>query len=239
MLFNIEDLRFNISFNSKPVFYFGDCFALKKISNIKPSILNINVGRAILFTDGSQFLCIQYSFIIISSIKTMVMKKHLLFTMLMLALLSAHAQNNQKPCSAPEARQFDFWIGDWDLYSADTITGHNSVYKVMDACTVQENFSNPAGYIGKSWSVYSPLSKQWQQTWVDNQGGYIPLTGKFEDGKMTLVTPTRNLPNGKTITSRMVYYNISKESFDWDWQASQDGGTTWKSSWLIHYVRKK
>ena len=193
----------------------------------------------ITVTGGSYTLCNQYSFIILCSIKTFAMKKRLLFSMFMFTVINTHAQNNQKPCSAPEATQFDFWIGDWDLYSADTITGHNTVYKVMDACTVQENFSNPkSGYIGKSWSVYSPLSKQWQQTWVDNQGAYIPLTGKFEDGKMTLITPTRNLPNGKTITSRMLYYNITKDSFDWDWQASQDGGTTWKSSWLIHYVRK-
>ena len=167
------------------------------------------------------------------------MKKLLLFSIIMLQLPCAQAQNNQKPCSAPEASQFDFWVGEWDLYSADTITGHNSVYKVMDACTVQENFSNPAGYIGKSWSVYNPQSKQWQQTWVDNQGGYIPLTGKFEDGKMTLTTPARKLPNGKEITERMIYYNITRESFDWDWQATTDGGTIWNSNWKIHYVRKK
>ena len=167
------------------------------------------------------------------------MRKQFLFLIFTAVLFSTHAQNNQKPCSAPEASQFDFWIGDWDLYSADTITGHNAVYKVMDACTVQENFSNPAGYQGKSWSVYSPLSKQWQQTWVDNQGAYIALSGKFEDGKMTLTTPARKLPNGKEITSRMIYFNITNGSFDWDWQATQDGGATWKSNWKIHYVRKK
>jgi len=168
------------------------------------------------------------------------MKKYFLVSFLTLSICSVQAQNNQKPCTAPEASQFDFWIGEWDLYSADTLTGHNSIYKIMDACTVQENFSNPkTGYIGKSWSVYNPLSKQWQQTWVDNQGGYIPLTGKFEEGKMTLTTPPRKLPNGKEVISQMIFYNISKDSFDWDWQATQDGGATWKSSWKIHYVRKK
>ena len=168
------------------------------------------------------------------------MKKYSLLILFWFAICSVRSQNTQKPCTAPEANQFDFWIGEWDLYSADTITGSNKIYKVLDACTVQENFSNPKnGYVGKSWSVYDPQSKLWQQTWVDNQGRYIPLTGKFEVGKMTLTTPPRKLPNRKEITSRMIFFNITKDSFDWDWQASHDGGTTWKSSWLIHYVRKK
>jgi len=198
------------------------------------------VRRTNTGTSGIIGLCNQFSFIIFNWIKTIAMKKYFFLSILVLCVISTHAQNNQKPCSAPETAQFDFWIGEWDLYTADTITGHNSVYKIMDACTVQENFSNPkSGYLGKSWSVYSPLSKQWQQTWVDNQGGYIPLTGNFEDGKMTLTTPPHKLPNGKEVISRMIYYNITKESFDWDWQSTKDGGATWSSNWKIHYVRKK
>jgi hypothetical protein len=43
--------------------------------------------------------------------------------------------------------------------------------------------------------------------------------------------------NGKQISMRMVFYNIKQDSFDWDWQSSEDG-TAWKSNWLIHYRRK-
>ena len=168
------------------------------------------------------------------------MKKNLLFTIFMFYVFAVNAQNNQKPCSAPEASQFDFWVGDWTLYSADTITGTNSIYKVMDGCTVQENFDSPrSGYTGKSWSVFSPQTKQWQQTWVDNQGGYIVLTGTFENGNMTLSTPASKLPNGKEQLYRMVYHNITKDSFDWDWESTTDAGATWTNGWHIHYVRKK
>jgi len=38
--------------------------------------------------------------------------------------------------------------------------------------------------------------------------------------------------------TRMIFYNIKKDSFDWSWEASTDGGATWKSNWLIHYKRK-
>jgi hypothetical protein len=167
------------------------------------------------------------------------MKKYLLAVAALLTVLSANAQNTSKPCSAPEASQFDFWVGSWTLYSADTVTGSNTIYKVMDGCTVQENFENPkTAYSGKSWSVYNPATKTWQQTWVDNQGGYIDLTGKFEDGKMTLFTQTRTLPNGKQQQFRMLYSNISDKSFDWDWDVTTDGGASWKPGWHIHYVRK-
>jgi len=110
-------------------------------------------------------------------------------------------------------------------------------------CTIHENFSDPKlGYLGQSWSVYNTNYKQWQQTWVDNQGGYIVLTGGMVADSMILSTPERIVParispSGKLI-NRMVFYNIKSNSFDWSWQASADGGATWKTNWLIHYKRK-
>jgi hypothetical protein len=167
------------------------------------------------------------------------MKKYLLSIAALLVLFSLQAQNTQKPCSAPEASQFDFWVGNWDLFSKDTITGTNTIYKIMDGCTVQENFaSQKINYVGKSWSVYNPQAKLWQQTWVDNQGGYIELSGKFENGKMTLLTQAKKLPGGKEQVYRMVYSNVTAKTFDWDWESTTDGGITWVSGWKIHYVRK-
>jgi hypothetical protein len=168
------------------------------------------------------------------------MKNILLILIFFIAGSDINAQNNQKPCSAPEAGQFDFWVGTWDLYSSDTLNGVNTIHKIMDGCTVQENFENArSGYSGKSWSVYNPQAKAWQQTWVDNQGGYIALNGKFENGAMTLFTAPRKLPNGKEMINRMLFHNIKSDGFDWDWDSSTDNGATWKNGWHIRYVRKK
>jgi len=150
------------------------------------------------------------------------------------------AQNSQKPCSAPETTQFDFWIGDWNLYTADTLTGTNSIYKVMGGCTIQENFEDPKkGYSGKSWSVYNPQIKQWQQTWVDNTGSYISLNGVFENGVMTLTTGARKMANGKNQVYRMRFHHITKDGFEWDWESTKDNGATWLTGWHIRYERKK
>ncbi|MBS1732977.1 MAG: DUF1579 family protein [Bacteroidetes bacterium] len=168
------------------------------------------------------------------------MKRNLLLCFLIIASQAGISQNNQPPCSAPEASQFDFWVGSWNLYTADTLTGTNTIYKIMDGCTVQENFENSkAGYSGKSWSMYDPKARLWQQTWVDNQGSFIYLTGKFEEGKMTLFTQPKKIPSGKELIYRMLFSNISKDSFDWDWDSSTDNGATWKSGWHIHYTRRQ
>lgn len=169
------------------------------------------------------------------------MKKCLGFIFLLVISHGVPAQStaSQKPCSAPEASQFDFWVGDWELTWNDTSHGTNRILKLMDGCTVNENFYAPSmNYSGSSWSVYSTRKKMWQQTWIDNQEGYIALTGKYENNEMTLTTAPQKLPDGTEIMSRMVYYNITPKNFDWRWQSSKDNGTTWETNWLIHYKRK-
>ena len=171
--------------------------------------------------------------------------KNLLIALLCIATINASPQNNpSSPCALPEASQFDFWLGDWNGTWSDTLHGTNHVEKIMEGCTVQENFADPRlNYLGKSWTVYNKNYKLWQQTWVDNQGGYISLTGGKTGDSMILTTQERSVPvnisaTGKLI-SRMVFYNIQQQSFDWNWEASTDGGKSWKLNWHIHYIRKK
>ena len=42
---------------------------------------------------------------------------------------------------------------------------------------------------------------------------------------------------GSDIILRMVYYNITNGSFDWDWEKSTDNGKNWNIMWKIHYTR--
>lgn len=154
---------------------------------------------------------------------------------------------NDNPCSVPESKQFDFWMGEWNLtWPAEQMggtkgelgRGTNSILKILDGCIIQEEFRFPAqNFNGYSVSVYSPAKKLWQQTWVDNQGSYLLFTGEFSDGKMSLKTvPYKR--GDKEIISRMVFKNINKISFDWDWQRSEDGGQSWIDVWNIHYEKK-
>ena len=148
------------------------------------------------------------------------------------------------PCTAPELHQLDFWVGDWELAwpahgQAPAGTGTNHVEKILGGCAVQESFAaaGPQGLVGRSVSAYNPQLKIWEQTWVDNQGSYIALTGGFKDGTMILTQRALG-PDGKPRLARMVFLNIKPDAFDWHWESSTDEGKTWKLNWAIHYKRK-
>lgn len=143
------------------------------------------------------------------------------------------------PCSAPESSQFDFWVGDWNLTYNDSLHSTNKIDHEFDGCVIHEHFFDPnQKYKGESWSVFNPNTKMWQQTWVDNQGAYIALNGKFENSEMLLFTEPHALKAGGTGINKMRYYNITDKSFDWNWEQSTDNGKTWTIGWKIHYVRK-
>ena len=171
------------------------------------------------------------------------MKGIIFFLLVIISAIKIDAQKNQDPCSAPEAGQFDFWIGDWNLewrdQKGEILHGSNSVRKILGSCVIEENFKDEAAppFMGKSHSVYNNKISKWQQTWVDNQGGYLDFTGGFSDGKMILSRALIS-KNGTKIRQRMVFFNISKDSFTWDWENSTDDEKTWNLLWRINYKRK-
>jgi hypothetical protein len=157
--------------------------------------------------------------------------------------LSAQSSTTPNPCAAPEQKQLDFWVGEWNLTCpgakpAETGHGTNSMRRIMDGCVVQENFSGLSDHLrGTSVSTFDTTSGKWKQTWVDNEGGYLDFTGEFKDGQMMLWREATG-PNGAKFLQRMVWKNITANEFDWSWEASLDGGKTWQVKWPIHYKRK-
>ena len=163
------------------------------------------------------------------------------------AALMAFAQTSTpaKPCAAAEFRQFDFWVGDWDLTwlgqnGGPELHGHNRIERELGDCVIHEHFTDQAEppFQGTSVSTFTPQLGKWQQTWVDNQGSYLDFVGEFKDGQMVLGREATG-KDGKKFQQRMVWKNIKGDSLDWSWERSDDGGATWKVLWPIHYVRRK
>jgi hypothetical protein len=93
------------------------------------------------------------------------------------------------PCAAPEYRQFDFWLGDWDAFDFDnpaTKVARARVDLILDTCVLLENYEGADGHKGQSFSVYDASRKVWHQSWVTNRGEVLVIEGKFEDGEMVL-----------------------------------------------------
>ena len=148
------------------------------------------------------------------------------------------------PCGAPEQKQLEFWVGDWDLTwpgekQGELGHGTNSIHRMLDSCVVQENFSGGSAMHlrGMSVSIFDTRAHKWKQTWVDNEGGYLDFVGEFKDGQMILARDGVR-PDGTKVIQRMVFKNITAKEFDWNWEASTDGGKSWQVVWPIHYKRK-
>lgn len=139
---------------------------------------------------------------------------------------------------------FDFWVGTWNLTWKDAdgtvAKGKNHIEKVLDDKVIKENFEAHSGayegFVGQSYSVYNSNTGEWKQTWVDNQGGYLDFTGKFEGNKRIFIREGVN-QEGEPILQRMVFYDITSDSFTWDWEISEDDGETWQLQWKINYER--
>lgn len=138
------------------------------------------------------------------------------------------------------SKDLDFWVGDWTVTDttpkAKNPVGTNSISRIYGGKVVHENFKMGT-FEGQSWSVYNPKTKQWNQTWVDNSGGYIAMHSLKVKGNLAIQTlPSKAKPNA---FNRMVFSNVKADSFTWVWEATQDGGKTWQLSWRLQYKRTK
>ncbi len=153
--------------------------------------------------------------------------------------LSAQTAGTLPPCSSPEFRQFDFWLGEWDLTWKDGGKGTNTIARELGGCVIVENFTtaDSVPFVGRSVSTFSLEAGEWRQTWVDNQGSYLDFAGGLVGDSMILGREARR--NDTTFLQRMVFYNIAPDSLDWSWQRSDDRGATWRPMWDIHYTRRR
>jgi hypothetical protein len=144
-------------------------------------------------------------------------------------------------CAAPEYRQLDFWIGDWDAYDLDSsghpsrkVVARNRVDRILDGCALREVYEQTDGLVGQSFSTYDASRKVWHQTWVTNHGQLLVIEGEFRNGRLTL-TGTQPAAGGRTNTIRAVWYppkdapkDARKDGVRETAEISGDGGKTWK-----------
>ena len=109
-----------------------------------------------------------------------------LLLLLLLVPTGLFAQNC--PCCTEENRQFDFWIGKWNVYdTTGALVGTNEIKVLQDSCVLQENWVSAKGkFTGTSYNFYDSDHHYWRQTWIDNQGGELLLFGGMENGKMVM-----------------------------------------------------
>ncbi|UTA47180.1 hypothetical protein L1F30_13545 [Simiduia sp. 21SJ11W-1] len=111
-------------------------------------------------------------------------------------------------CDGPQYRQFDFWLGQWQVLRPDgRLAGYNHIQPIENGCVLHERYHTPTGYSGQSFTLFDAARSRWHQTWVDNQGGLLLLEGGLTEGKMVL--------EGESADGQQ-YHRIS-------WSAGPDG----------------
>ena len=160
---------------------------------------------------------------------------------------SAHAQSDStatppKPCSQPECRQFDFWIGEWDVTTPDgNPAGTNAITSILGGCVLEENWSSArSSFAGTSYNMWDAKSGRWHQTWVDNSGTLLLLNGGLVDGRLVLVGERPpGTPGAMPQINRITWTPKSKDEVQQHWELSTDAGHTWTTLFDGTYRRKK
>src|SRR5215204_4787827 len=71
-----------------------------------------------------------------------------------------------KSCESVEHRQFDFWVGRWDVFGpAGKKVGENRIELIADGCALLEQWTGNGGVTGKSLNIYDTVDRRWHQTW--------------------------------------------------------------------------
>jgi hypothetical protein len=140
-------------------------------------------------------------------------------------------------CTSPESRQFDFWVGDWDVTDAKgKVAGRNRIVALQDGCVLQENWLGAAGFSGTSLNTYDAERRKWHQTWVDNNGGVLMLDGEFADGRMVL--RGESLDDGKKVVQRISWQRLPDGRVRQFWESSKDNGATWTVAFDGYYAKR-
>jgi hypothetical protein len=156
--------------------------------------------------------------------------------------LSVFAQQTSAPCPCceEEYQQFDFWLGDWVVYSQGKMAGFNKVTKIEDGCIIRENWKSVgSNYTGTSYNFYDKAAKKWKQTWIDNQGSVLELAGNLSGNKMILKSQELIDSEGRRIINRVTWTKNPDETVNQVWEASEDGGITFKLIFDGLYRKRK
>jgi tetratricopeptide (TPR) repeat protein len=157
--------------------------------------------------------------------------------------LKKQARHNLRPCAdTPENRQFDFWLGEWNVETTQggVPAGESRIELILGDCVVQENWqSNGNPYSGKSYNTYNAALKRWEQYWVDNSAGNIFFYGGLKDGAMDYWTDEIPQPAGPPLKRHLQFFQLGPDKVRQFSQGSTDGGKTWKPEYDFTYVRKK
>jgi hypothetical protein len=167
---------------------------------------------------------------------------------LLLALVFSGAASAQAPapapaptppppaCETPEHRQFDFWVGRWDVYptGTDRLVAHSLIERLYAGCVIRENWMPLRGTGGGSLNSWIPAQRRWRQVWADSSNGYKDFSGGI-DGEAMVLTAETTGADGRPALERMRFTREAGGAVRQLGTLSTDGGASWQPSYDFTY----
>ena len=135
-------------------------------------------------------------------------------------------------CGAPQSGEFDFWLGDWDVFDvagAAPAVARAHITRILDGCVVHELYESSSGGLrGESYSIYDRTRSVWHQTWVTNRGRLLQIEGGRREDRM-MFNGSYLADDGRSTLIRALWWPVRdgvRERAD----VSADSGRTWQPS---------
>ena len=143
-------------------------------------------------------------------------------------------------CTGPEHRQFDFWVGWWDVYPTGkpNKVANSLIEKLYAGCAIRENWMPLGRTGGGSLNNFVKEDGRWHQTWVDSSNSRAEFAGGLVGGKMVLIGFWAGVNGpGQDGIVRMTYTPNSDGSVRQFGEVSTDHGLTWQNSFDFTYKK--
>lgn len=142
------------------------------------------------------------------------------------------------PCTSPDHRAFDFWIGEWDVTQGGQAAGVNHIESIDGGCALLERWTSARGnFTGHSLNSFNRADGQWHQTWVDSGGTLLKLSGGRVAGSGPMVLEGEAPgPDGTSRPNRISWTPNADGSVRQHWEV-HDGGA-WSTVFDGEYRRR-
>jgi hypothetical protein len=155
----------------------------------------------------------------------------------LLGICGAEAAAPAGPCDGAAHREFDFWLGDWQVHTPDgKLAGVNRIERQYGGCVLHEHYITGRAFSGESLNIYDAARKVWHQTWVDSAGTLLLLEGRFAAGKMVLEGQTTG--EGGQVTKHRITWTPNADGTVRQFWQSTDAKGEWVTAFDGLYTRK-
>jgi hypothetical protein len=134
-------------------------------------------------------------------------------------------------CASAQHRQFDFWVGRWDVYPTgkDKQVARSHIENLYGGCVIRENWMPFSGTPGGSLNTYDPGDGKWHQVWMDAGNARVSFDGEYAGDRMILTGSWKGAEGpGKDGLVRMTYSRLEGGAVRQFGEISKDQGATWK-----------